>query len=91
MHKVRAMCTDASWILILHVCVFTVDLDIQGQELGVLTDAETVKLLHEKVYAIHIGTHSPYIHSILRQFFLHMGWVPEMDYEHNTDMDRCDG
>ena len=42
--------------------------------------------LSEKVSALHVGTHSPHIHAAVRATMLNLGWILELDLEHNP---RC--
>lgn len=55
------------------------DIDIQGQELAVLSAG--ADLVDEKVKRMHIGTHSPEIELGLRKLFHSRGWINLRDYE----------
>ncbi|KAJ1496006.1 hypothetical protein T484DRAFT_1761035 [Baffinella frigidus] len=77
-------------LLAPHDHVDYLDLDIQGAEMEVFSDPASVEVVNEKVYALHIGTHSPEIHAQLRNLFLSHGWILEMDYPHTPRMAYCD-
>mmetsp|Transcript_28208 Transcript_28208/g.66869 ORF Transcript_28208/g.66869 Transcript_28208/m.66869 type:complete len:541 (-) Transcript_28208:12-1634(-) len=77
-------------LLAPHDHVDYLDLDIQGQEKDVFSDPASVEAVNEKVYALHIGAHSPEIHEELRSLFLSDGWILEMDYPHTPRMEYCD-
>jgi hypothetical protein len=55
------------------------DLDIQQAELLALTDVALQSVLDGRLRRLHIGTHTPDIHSALKQFFLRKGWFLTMD------------
>ena len=54
------------------------DMDIQGEELKVLSTC--TRLLNRKVKRIHIGTHGSEIESGLRDLFNALGWLNVHDY-----------
>jgi hypothetical protein len=41
----------------IHMHILAVDLDIQGQEIYVLTDPPSLRAMNAKVYSLHVGTH----------------------------------
>jgi hypothetical protein len=55
-----------------------IDMDIEGQELGVV--GATIPALNAKVKRLHIGTHSTEIESGLRQLLSANGWRCLADY-----------
>jgi FkbM family methyltransferase len=77
-------------VLADHHDVDYIDFDIQGAELDVFTEAESLKTLSDKVRAVHVGTHSPSIHEHIRAIMLGAGWVLELDLDHNPRMISCD-
>lgn len=77
-------------VLAEHHDVDYLDFDIQGAELDVFTDEESLQTLNAKVRAVHVGTHSPSIHEHVRAIMLGAGWVLELDLNHNPRMVMCD-
>ena len=54
------------------------DIDIQGAENVVIHPA--MEMLNARVKRLHIGTHSPDIHSGLWELFFANEWICEFDY-----------
>ena len=77
-------------VLAGHTVVDYLDFDIQGAELDVFTDQESLQTLNDKVRAVHVGTHSPSIHELIHAMMLDAGWVLELDLNHNPRMVMCD-
>jgi FkbM family methyltransferase len=59
-----------------------IDLDVQGAELEVLTEA--VEPLKHKVKRVHVETHSGGLHADIHRLFRRLGWKPHFLYEGNT-------
>jgi len=55
-----------------------IDLDVQGEELKVISSA--IEALDQRVARLHIGTHSHEIESGLRELLSRHGWECETDY-----------
>ena len=67
------------------------DLDIQEAEFAALTDAGVQQALDRRLRRVHIGTHTPKIHSLLKTHFLWKGWHLSLDimygmYEHGSGL-----
>ena len=62
-----------------------IDMDVQGTELSIITDAITE--MNCKVKRIHIGTHSREIEDGLHTLFLQHGWICVNDYRCNSESD----
>lgn len=59
-----------------------IDLDVQGAEAEILTNADL-----RSVRRIHVGTHSPAIEQQLRDLFAALGWECEHDYPGGRNAD----
>jgi hypothetical protein len=55
-----------------------IDMDVQGEELRVISPA--IEALDQKVARLHIGTHSPEIEQGLRELLHRHGWKCAADY-----------
>ena len=64
------------------------DLDIQGHELGALKENGLMEQLGKRVRRIHVGTHSNYVHDVLKQLFTQHGWVETIDYHGGLEPSR---
>lgn len=67
-----------SQLLQSHPCVDLIDLDVQGEERTVLTEA--IEQLDAKVKRVHVGTHSAEIEDQLRKLFSDHAWRKVNDY-----------
>lgn len=55
-----------------------IDMDVQGEELNVISSA--IEVLNQRVARLHIGTHSPDIETGLRELLNRHGWECKADY-----------
>jgi hypothetical protein len=69
---------DIRDILRAHDNIDFLDLDIQGEEVKVLTAG--LELVDRKVKRLHIGTHGSQLEAELRKLFHSRGWILLRDY-----------
>jgi len=66
-----------------------IDLDIQGEELAVLSSTPVETL--NRIRRLYIGTHSPEIEDGLRELFAGLGWTCEFELPQDPPHDIIDG
>ena len=80
--SVRVPCVTLAEILAPLETVDLIDVDVQGEELNVMTPA--IGDLTRKARRLHIGTHSRAIEKRLRKLFTDAGWECVWDFRIGT-------